>query len=79
MYIFSFFCFYKLPFIFTQEYLTEYGLIQFNQHCSQKQNVTVWLHSALFIKMSVSQKINLCKLFKSILCSSKVFYASFLK
>ncbi len=29
----------------------------FNQHCSQTQNVTVWLHSALFIEMSASQKL----------------------
>ncbi len=50
----------------------------FNQHCSQKQNVTVWLHSALFIKISVSQKriyVNCSNQFCVVLkCFMHVFY-----
>ncbi len=49
-----------------------------NQHCSQKQNVTVWLQSALFIKMSVSQKliyVNCSNQFCVVLkCFMQVFY-----
>ncbi len=49
-----------------------------DQHCSQTQNVTVWLHSTLFIEISVSQKriyVNCSNQFCVVLkCFMQVFY-----
>ncbi len=75
-FLFIFFI-YKLTFIFTQEYLTWSHSVQSTLlskakcYCLASQR-TVYKNECL-------SKTNLCKLFKSILCSSKVFYASFLQ
>ncbi len=76
VFLFLFFI-YKLPFIFTQEYLTWSHSVQTTLlskakcYCLASQR-TVYKNECI-------SKTNLCKQFKSILCSSKVFYASFLQ
>ncbi len=72
IFFFFFFFFYKLPFNFTQEYLTWSHSVQSTLRLKAKCYCLASQRTVY--KNEFISKTNLCKLFKSILCSSKVFY-----
>ncbi len=72
---FIYFFIYKLQFIFTQEYLTWSHSVQ--STLLSKAKCYCLASQRTVYKNECISKTNLCKQFKSILCSSKVFYASF--